>query len=92
MKSPIIATCAIFLALNAFPQIRTGKVEFNTTRKGHTAKVSFTVGEFNTSAHEISGLDPCEDYRAVRVDGHFPLGGGLCDLPDHEIQSMKFSI
>ena len=89
MKSPILATCAIFLTLNAFPQDRTGTVEFNTTRKGHTAKVSFTVGKFDQSAHKITGLDPCEDFTAVRIDGQYPFGTD-CTMLKWEIKVMSF--
>jgi hypothetical protein len=87
IKSTILL--ALLISANTFSQDRTGAAEFRASRAGHTAKVVFKVSTFEPSSHKIEGLNPCNDFRAVRIDGRQPLGAGICHLPGREIRSMK---
>lgn len=80
---------ATFISVPSYSQSGTGTIEFSDKRMGHTASVIFTIKKFDLLLHRISGLDPCDDFRKVRIDGRFPMGPGICDMPDREIQSMR---
>ena len=88
MKHVLLCLFFFTVAIAGFGQNRTGNFEMSTKREGHTATISFTVGKFDPSEHEIVGLDPCDDYRAVRIDGHWPFGTD-CTIPRYEIQTMN---
>jgi hypothetical protein len=80
----------LIVSVDAYTQDRTGTVEFSTSRDGHTATIIFSVGKFNPSTHIIVGMDPCEDYSEVKIDGRYPLGTD-CTFPEYEIQSMRLN-
>ena len=82
----LILLC-LLVPFSVYPQNRIGKTEIETSRGGHTAKVIFDVGKFEPLKHTIIGLDPCDDYRSVRIDGQYPLGTD-CTLPIYDIQEM----
>jgi hypothetical protein len=76
------------MSLNAFSQSRSDTFTFDASRNSHKATITLTVTRFNPKEHEISGLQPCDDLQAVKIDGRTPIGAGICNTPKYEIISM----
>jgi hypothetical protein len=81
----------LLISVEAFGQNRIGDSEFSASREGHSAKVVFTVGLFDPSAHKVEGLSPCDDPGLVKIDGRQPLGARICHLPKREIRAMRLT-